>query len=122
MLPNLKVYVKQNLNPYDLTIGAILFNEQGDIPVVNLGLNIQGLNGERGKSSLIEFGRKEDILARQQGSNYIFYYANFYRDNSNANYDNYYGRNFDEKDYIKLYRGADGNDYYAKANGGCRGE
>ena len=27
MLPNLKVYIKQNLNPYDITIGAILFRE-----------------------------------------------------------------------------------------------
>lgn len=118
MLPNLKVYIKQNLNPYDITIGAILFNEKGDVPMFDLGLNIQGLNGVAGESSSIDFGRKEDILAMQQGSNAIFYYASFYRDNDNNDYTNYYGKNFQNKDYVRLYKGVDGNEYYAKENGG----
>lgn len=116
MLPNLKVYLKQNLRPYDITIGAILFNEKGDVPVFNLGLNIQGLNGVDGESSSIEFGRKEDILKTQQGSNAIFYYANFYRDNGNTDYSNYYGKNYNAKDYVKLKRD-EGNDYIENADG-----
>ena len=84
----------------------------------DLGLNIQGLNGVAGESSSIDFGRKEDILAMQQGSNAIFYYASFYRDNDNNDYTNYYGKNFQNKDYVRLYKGVDGNEYYAKENGG----
>ncbi len=118
MLPNLKVYLKQNLNPYDITIGAILFNEEGNVPVLNLGLNIQGLNGVEGESSSIEFGRKEDILKMQQGSNAIFYYANFYRDNGNTDYSNYYGKNYNAKDYVKLFHDpTTGYDYIENADG-----
>lgn len=116
-LPNLKVYLKQNLNPYDITLGVLLFNQKGDVPVLDLGFNIQGLNGEEGKSSEIQFGRQEDILARQQGENNIFYYANFYRNNGVYEYGNYYGKNFDEKDYVALFKDAAGKDYYATEDG-----
>ncbi|MBQ3754668.1 MAG: hypothetical protein II867_00710, partial [Clostridia bacterium] len=102
MLPNFQIYLKQTLNPYDLTLGILLYNEAGDVPILDVKLQVYGLNGDE-LSSSVKFGREEDFrrdeAANSDDPNYnIFYYANFYNDQENGQY----AKNKTSKGYVKV--------------------
>ena len=112
ILPNMKAYVKVNLNPYSLAVGALAYNKTGTVPVLKLELALEGLNGDENSSSLA-FGTEDEIKKLQTGSKDIFYYANFYYDSEGE-----FAKNYDSSDYVRLYKDASGNLYSVKEKGG----
>jgi len=112
ILPNMKAYVKVNLNPYSLAVGALAYNKTGTAPVLKLELALEGLNGDDNSSSLA-FGTEDEIRKLQIGSKDIFYYANFYYDSEGE-----FAKNYDSSDFVRLYKDAAGNSYSVKENGG----
>lgn len=84
MLPNIVLNAQIDLAPYNLTIGATLFDESGDVGLLDLGLTLNLFNNEdKTKGMQIDFGSEEEFneLDAQRfasgSKDYIFYYGMF---------------------------------------------
>ncbi|MCQ2602935.1 MAG: hypothetical protein MJ193_03285, partial [Clostridia bacterium] len=100
ILPNFKAKVKLNLEPYDIRVYADLFNAEGTKGIISLILDLELFNDSE-LASNIDFGTVEHFealnLAYKESldtdpavaKEYIFYYANFTRDDETP-YENAY--------------------------------
>lgn len=84
MLPNIVLNAQIDLAPYNLTIGATLFDESGDVGLLDLGITLNLFNNEdKTKGMQIDFGSEEEFkeLDEQRlasgSKDYIFYYGMF---------------------------------------------
>ena len=114
MLPNISIGVDINAAPYDITIGATLFDEEGK-GLLDLGITLNLFGTEDKTTGMqIDFGSIEDYdtlsAARFDAvsSEYMFYHALFSRVDedyiaANADKKTYYTRDPDGgKEYIKV--------------------
>ena len=84
MLPNIVLNAQIDLAPYNLTIGATLFDESGDVGLLDIGITLNLFNNEdKTKGMQIDFGSEEEFkeLDEQRlasgSKDYIFYYGMF---------------------------------------------
>lgn len=84
MLPNIVLNAQIDLAPYNLTIGATLFDESGDVGLLDLGITLNLFNNkDKTKGMQIDFGSEEEFkeLDEQRlasgSKDYIFYYGMF---------------------------------------------
>lgn len=109
MLPNIVLNAQIDLAPYNLTIGATLFDESGDVGLLDLGITLNLFNNEdKTKGMQIDFGSEEEFkeLDEQRlasgSKDYIFYYGMFTKVEDG---EGDYVKDGTEKGYVKLEGG-----------------
>lgn len=120
MLPNMSIFAQIDAAPYDLTIGATLYDEEGT-GLLDLGLTLNLFNTDDASEGLqLSFGSLEDyaeLSAAQlaaKSKDYIYYYGMFTR--VDADYvtehpdETYYVGNGGGKDFVE-FKGDDVNAY-----------
>lgn len=107
MLPNMSIFAQIDAAPYDLTIGATLYDEEGT-GLLDLGLTLNLFNTDDASEGLqLSFGSLEDyaeLSAAQlaaKSKDYIYYYGLFTRDDDVAG-DDYYIKDGTEKGYVHI--------------------
>lgn len=107
MLPNMSIFAQIDAAPYDLTIGATLYDEEGT-GLLDLGLTLNLFNTDDASEGLqLSFGSLEsyDELSAAQlaakSKDYIYYYGLFTRDDDVAG-DDYYIKDGTEKGYVHI--------------------
>lgn len=105
ILPNLSINAQIDAAPYDLTIGATLFDEEGN-GLLDLGLTLNLFNTDEASDGLqLGFGSLEDYAALSAAQldslskDYIFYYGLFTRDDSAT--EGYFVKDGTDKGYVK---------------------
>lgn len=112
MLPNMSIFAQIDAAPYDLTIGATLYDEEGT-GLLDLGLTLNLFNTDDASEGLrLSFGSLEDyaeLSAAQlaaKSKDYIYYYGLFTR--VDADYvaehpdETYYVGNGGGKDFVEF--------------------
>lgn len=112
MLPNMSIFAQIDAAPYDLTIGATLYDEEGT-GLLDLGLTLNLFNTDDASEGLqLSFGSLEDyaeLSAAQlaaKSKDYIYYYGLFTR--VDADYvtehpdETYYVGNGEGKDFVEF--------------------
>lgn len=112
MLPNMSIFAQIDAAPYDLTIGATLYDEEGT-GLLDLGLTLNLFNTDDASEGLqLSFGSLEDydeLSAAQlaaKSKDYIYYYGMFTR--VDADYvtehpdETYYVGNGGGKDFVEF--------------------
>lgn len=112
MLPNMSIFAQIDAAPYDLTIGATLYDEEGT-GLLDLGLTLNLFNTDDASEGLqLSFGSLEsyDELSAAQlaakSKDYIYYYGMFTR--VDADYvaehpdETYYAGNGGGKDFVEF--------------------
>ena len=110
ILPNLLVSVEIGLAPYDITIGATLYDVTGKKGLLNIGLTLNLFNNiDKQKGTVIDFGSFEEFKElnekryASESTDYIFYYGLFTRIDDNAIGENVYVKDPNGgKGYVKL--------------------
>ena len=107
MLPNMSIFAQIDAAPYDLTIGATLYDEEGT-GLLDLGLTLNLFNTDDASEGLqLSFGSLEDyaeLSAAQlaaKSKDYIYYYGLFTRNDDVAD-DDYYIKDGTEKGYVHI--------------------
>lgn len=107
MLPNMSIFAQIDAAPYDLTIGATLYDEEGT-GLLDLGLTLNLFNTDDASEGLqLSFGSLEDyaeLSAAQlaaKSKDYIYYYGLFTRNDDVAG-DDYYIKDGTEKGYVHI--------------------
>lgn len=107
MLPNMSIFAQIDAAPYDLTIGATLYDEEGT-GLLDLGLTLNLFNTDDASEGLqLSFGSLEsyDELSAAQlaakSKDYIYYYGLFTRNDDVAG-DDYYIKDGTEKGYVHI--------------------
>lgn len=107
MLPNMSIFAQIDAAPYDLTIGATLYDEEGT-GLLDLGLTLNLFNTDDASEVLqLSFGSLEDyaeLSAAQlaaKSKDYIYYYGLFTRNDDVAD-DDYYIKDGTEKGYVHI--------------------
>lgn len=107
MLPNMSIFAQIDAAPYDLTIGATLYDEEGT-GLLDLGLTLNLFNTDDASEGLqLSFGSLEDyaeLSAAQlaaKSKDYIYYYGLFTR-NDDVVGDDYYIKDGTEKGYVHI--------------------
>lgn len=107
MLPNMSIFAQIDAAPYDLTIGATLYDEEGT-GLLDLGLTLNLFNTDDASEELqLSFGSLEsyDELSAAQlaakSKDYIYYYGLFTRNDDVAG-DDYYIKDGTEKGYVHI--------------------
>lgn len=107
MLPNMSIFAQIDAAPYDLTIGATLYDEEGT-GLLDLGLTLNLFNTDDASEGLqLSFGSLEDyaeLSAAQlaaKSKDYIYYYGLFTRNDDVAGND-YYIKDGTEKGYVHI--------------------
>ena len=107
MLPNMSIFAQIDAAPYDLTIGATLYDEEGT-GLLDLGLTLNLFNTDDASEGLqLSFGSLEDyaeLSAAQlaaKSKDYIYYYGLFTR-NDDVEDDDYYIKDGTEKGYVHI--------------------
>lgn len=105
ILPNLSINAQIDAAPYDLTIGATLFDEEGN-GLIDLGLTLNLFNTDEASEGMqLGFGSLEDYAALSAAQldslskDYIFYYGLFTRDDSAT--EDYFVKDGTGKGYVK---------------------
>lgn len=107
MLPNMSIFAQIDAAPYDLTIGATLYDKEGT-GLLDLGLTLNLFNTDDASEGLqLSFGSLEDyaeLSAAQlaaKSKDYIYYYGLFTRNDDVAG-DDYYIKDGTEKGYVHI--------------------
>ena len=107
MLPNMSIFAQIDAAPYDLTIGATLYDEEGT-GLLDLGLTLNLFNTDDASEGLqLSFGSLKDyaeLSAAQlaaKSKDYIYYYGLFTRNDDVAG-DDYYIKDGTEKGYVHI--------------------
>lgn len=107
MLPNMSIFAQIDAAPYDLTIGATLYDEEGT-GLLDLGLTLNLFNTDDASEGLqLSFGSLDDYAALSaaqlaaKSKDYIYYYGLFTRDDD-AEGDDYYIKDGTEKGYVHI--------------------
>lgn len=108
LMPNIVLNAKVDLAPYDITIGATLYDNTGENGLLDLGLTLNLFNTEdRTQGTQLDFGSLEEFqtMSAQRlaamSEEYIFYYGMFTRVDDGAEGDDIYVRDGDGKGYVK---------------------
>lgn len=108
LMPNVVLNAKADLAPYDITIGATLYDSTGENGLLDVGLTLNLFNTvDKTEGLQLAFGSIEDFRKvnadriASLSKDYIFYYGMFTRVDSDATGDDIYVRDGDGKGYVK---------------------
>lgn len=108
-LPNIVINAQIDLDPYDITIGATLFDETGEKGLLDIALTLNLFNNEDpSKGMQIDFGSEEDFAVlnedrlASESKDYIYYYGMYtYVGEGNGSY----AKDGTDKGYVNVGEG-----------------
>ena len=108
-LPNIVINAQIDLDPYDITIGATLFDETGEKGLLDIALTLNLFNNENPSQGMqIDFGSEEDFAAlnedriKSESKDYIYYYGMYtYVGEGNGSY----AKDGTDKGYVNVGEG-----------------
>lgn len=108
-LPNIVINAQIDLDPYDITIGATLFDETGEKGLLDIALTLNLFNNENPSQGMqIDFGSEEDFAAlnedrlASESKDYIYYYGMYtYVGEGNGSY----AKDGTDKGYVNVGEG-----------------